>query len=134
MESPLQARAHPPQPDKHADLAFVPFWARSEVQYAKNLLDYSPEPIEYVHQDDDGWDNCFFFPEDCARAPTPFLSSSCETDTDSHTTTTSTNPSDADGASEDKMTALPDIRMLDSEALGDLLEDNLSPPEITSIL
>ncbi|EED23331.1 conserved hypothetical protein [Talaromyces stipitatus ATCC 10500] len=30
--------------------------------------------------------------------------------------------------------ALPDIRMLDNEALSDLLEDNTSPPEITSIL
>ncbi|PKY03153.1 hypothetical protein P168DRAFT_305480 [Aspergillus campestris IBT 28561] len=29
---------------------------------------------------------------------------------------------------------LPDIKMLDAEALGGLLEDNLSPPEITSIL
>lgn len=133
MESSVQARPRSRQSNALADLDFVPFWARSEVQYAKDLLDYSPEPIEYVHQDDDGWDNCFFFPEDCARAPTPFLSSSCETDTDSHTATT--NPSDVDGALEDKMTpALPDIRMLDSEALGDLLEDNLSPPEITSIL
>jgi hypothetical protein len=132
MESPLQACSYLRQHKNNGDLDFVPFWARSEVQYAKNLLDYSPEPIEYVHQEDDGWDNCFFFPEDCSHAPTPFLSSSCETDTDSHCTT---NPSDADSASDDKMTpALPDIRMLDSEALGDLLEDNLSPPEITSIL
>ena len=29
---------------------------------------------------------------------------------------------------------LPDVKMLDADALGDLLEDNLSPPEITSIL
>ncbi|KAK9651242.1 hypothetical protein V6Z96_004416 [Aspergillus fumigatus] len=29
---------------------------------------------------------------------------------------------------------LPDIRMLDAEALSDLLEDNLSPPEITTIM
>lgn len=131
MESSLQACPSPRRPN-YGNHDFVPFWASSAVQYAKNLLEYSPEPIEYVHQDDDGWDNCFFFPEDCARAPTPFLSSSCETDTDSHTTT---EPGDADSASEDKMTpALPDIRMLDSEALGDLLEDNLSPPEITSIL
>ncbi|CRG84091.1 hypothetical protein PISL3812_01426 [Talaromyces islandicus] len=131
--TPPLASSHPRQHKSLGDLDFVPFWARSEVQYAKNLLDYSPEPIEYVHQEDDGWDNCFFFPEDCARAPTPFLSSSCETDSDSHTT--STNPSDADSSSDDNMTpALPDIRMLDSEALGDLLEDNLSPPEITSIL
>ena len=43
--------------------------------------------------------------------------------------------SDVDVDSADNMTpALPDIRMLDTEALSDLLEDNLSPPEITSIL
>ena len=29
---------------------------------------------------------------------------------------------------------LPDIKMLDAEALGDLLEDNLSLPEITSLM
>lgn len=29
---------------------------------------------------------------------------------------------------------LPDIKMLDAEALSDLLEDNLSPPEITSLM
>lgn len=29
---------------------------------------------------------------------------------------------------------LPDIKMLDAEVLSGLLEDNLSPPELTTIL
>ncbi|KAH8704983.1 hypothetical protein BGW36DRAFT_286387 [Talaromyces proteolyticus] len=118
-----------PSEHKHDETVFIPYWARSTVQYAQSLLEYSPEPIEYIF-DEDSWDNCFFFPEDCTRAPPAYLATAYETDTDAHTISVS----DVDSCSEDMTPALPDIRMLDSEALGDLLEDNLSPPEITSIL
>ncbi|KAF5014374.1 hypothetical protein F66182_14665, partial [Fusarium sp. NRRL 66182] len=134
MESSLQAGLTLPT-HKSTNADFVPYWARCRVQYAQNLLEYSSEPIEYDYRDDDGWENCFFFPEDCTRAPvidryeTDSVQSIDSSDKASFTL------SDVDVDSADNMTpALPDIRMLDTEALSDLLEDNLSPPEITSIL
>jgi hypothetical protein len=114
-------------------ISFRPYWARSRVQYAQNLLESSSEPIEYDYEDEDYWDNCFFFPEDCARAPVKDrdIEDSSETDTEP----TTSGLSDVDSDLEDMMTPeLPGIKMLDTEALGDLLDDNLSPPEITSIL
>ncbi|GAM34294.1 hypothetical protein TCE0_015f01776 [Talaromyces pinophilus] len=135
MESSLQVGLTLPN-HKSTDADFVPYWARCQVQYAQNLLEYSPEPIEYDYHDDDGWENCFFFPEDCTRAP---VIDRYETDSvrsiDSSDKASTSTLSDAEIDSDDNMTpALPDIRMLDTEALSDLLEDNLSPPEITSIL
>lgn len=135
MESSLQAGLTLPK-HKSTDAEFIPYWARCQVQYAKNLLEYSPEPIEYDYDEDDGWENCFFFPEDCTRAP---VFDSYETDSaqsiDSSDNASTSTLSDADTDTDDNMTpALPDIRMLDTEALSNLLEDNLSPPEITSIL
>lgn len=132
MESSLQQTgllSH----SKLEDIGFVPYWARCQVQYAQNLLDYSPEPIEHDHHDDDdGWETCFFFPEDCTRAPATYLSDASETETDP---SIKSDLSDADSDSDDNMTpSLPDIKMIDTEALSDLLEDNLAPPEITSIL
>ncbi|OKL56203.1 hypothetical protein UA08_08408 [Talaromyces atroroseus] len=118
------------------DIAFVPYWARCQVQYAQNLLDYSPEPIEYDYHDDDGWETCFFFPEDCTRAPASYPSDASEIETDADTDlSVKSDLSDADANSDDNMTpSLPDIKMIDTEALSDLLEDNLAPPQITSIL
>jgi hypothetical protein len=135
MESSLQQTgllSH----NKLEDIGFVPYWARCQVQYAQNLLDYSPEPIEYDHHDDDGWETCFFFPEDCTRAPATYLSDASETETETETDPSiKSELSDADSDSDDNMTpSLPDIKMIDTEALSDLLEDNLAPPEITSIL
>ena len=42
--------------------------------------------------------------------------------------------SDTDTNTDTMIPGLPDIKMLDAEALSDLLEDNLSPPEITTIM
>ena len=124
---------------------FLPYWARYESQCAQNLLDYSDEPIEYDHDDEDYRDNCFFFPEDCSYTPpkdwleTHYISvdtpeirveeyTSADQDSNRNTTT------DIDIDTDTMIPGLPDIKMIDSEALSDLLEDNLSPPEITTIM
>jgi hypothetical protein len=125
---------------------FLPYWARYESQCAQNLLDYSDEPIEYDHDDEDYRDNCFFFPEDCSYTPpkdwveTHYISvedtpeiqveeyTTADQDTNRDTTT------DIDTDTNIMIPGLPDIKMIDSEALSDLLEDNLSPPEITTIM
>ncbi|KNG85985.1 hypothetical protein ANOM_005082 [Aspergillus nomiae NRRL 13137] len=102
-----------------------PYWAQSPVKYAQNLLEYSDEPIEYDHHDSDYSDNCFFFPEDCSWSPPPdWILENEESEDDT------SNSEDHDTM----IPGLPDIKMLDAEALSDLLEDNLSPPEITTIL
>ncbi|ODM17471.1 hypothetical protein SI65_07146 [Aspergillus cristatus] len=139
---------HPVQPgyftqkqvDTH-EVGFVPYWARSHVQYAQNLLECSDEPIEYDHEDEDYQDNCFFFPEDCSWSPPKdwAIDDNSETETDS-TTEGSRTESDYETENDiytyddDMIPGLPDIKMLDAEALSDLLEDNLSPPEITSMM
>jgi hypothetical protein len=129
--SSFQAAFLPKRGHELDNLSFRPYWARSRVQYAQNLVEWSPEPIEYDDEDEDYWDNCFFFPEDCALSP---LNDQVPSSADD-TTTTSSGLSDVESDQDDTMTPeLPDIKMLDTEALGDLLEDNLSPPEITSIL
>ncbi|KAJ5081643.1 hypothetical protein NUU61_009907 [Penicillium alfredii] len=119
--------------EKPDDPPFLPYWARCSAQHAQNLLDYSDEPIEYDHDDEDYRDNCFFFPEDCSWTPPKdwvveahrqladpeiAVEGTCQTGRDTDT----------------MIPGLPDIKMLDAEALSDLLEDNLSPPEITTIL
>ena len=109
--------------------AFLPYWARYETKYAQNLLDYSDEPIEYDHDDEDYRDNCFFFPEDCSwTPPKEFGPQDIQEDLQipEHTP--------AKQATDTMIPGLPDIKMLDAEALSDLLEDNLSPPEITTIM
>ncbi|KAF7594192.1 hypothetical protein BBP40_009894 [Aspergillus hancockii] len=102
-----------------------PYWAQSQFQYAQNLLECSDEPIEYDHDDTDYSDNCFFFPEDCSWSPPQhWILEDQESEDDN-----------AHAENYDIMIpGLPDIKMLDAEALSDLLEDNLSPPEITTIL
>ncbi|EKV16362.1 hypothetical protein PDIG_08920 [Penicillium digitatum PHI26] len=117
---------------------FLPYWARYETKFAQNLLDYSDEPIEYDHDDEDYRDNCFFFPEDCSWTPPKdciaetdcrSLQEEPEIQVEEHT------PSVGQDTDTDNMIpGLPDIKMLDAEALSDLLEDNLSPPEITTII
>ncbi|EGE05558.1 hypothetical protein TEQG_04567 [Trichophyton equinum CBS 127.97] len=118
---------------------FVPVWARSHVKYAQNLLELSDEPIEY-DDDEDYNDNCFFFPEDCVYNPPPDLASNPdasaadETDSDSDSLLLQDDLDGDDDDTDDAMApALPEIKMLDTTALSDLLSDNLSPPEITSI-
>ncbi|CAG7968386.1 unnamed protein product [Penicillium salamii] len=106
---------------------FLPYWARYETKCAQNLLDYSPEPIEYDHDDEDYRDNCFFFPEDCSRTPPHEYRQPCLREDLELQTHTSIQP-------PTMIPGLPDIKMLDAEALSDLLEDNLSPPEITTII
>lgn len=110
--------------------SFVPSWARSQDHYAKNLLECSNEPIEYDDDDEDYRDNCFFFPEDCSWSPPPDWS------VPGHPRHSLLHDlSDTSDEDDDAMIpGLPDIKMLDAEALGDLLDDNLCPPEITSIL
>ncbi|PYH45046.1 uncharacterized protein BP01DRAFT_52257 [Aspergillus saccharolyticus JOP 1030-1] len=112
---------------------YSPYWKRSSAQYAQDLLGYSEEPIEYDHNDRDYWDNCFFFPEDCSWSPPK------DWIIEEHITrSNNTTPQACHDPSLDETVAmipgLPDIKMLDAEALSDLLEDNLSPPEITSII
>ncbi|OJK02373.1 hypothetical protein ASPACDRAFT_41197 [Aspergillus aculeatus ATCC 16872] len=113
---------------------YRPYWERSPVQYAQDLLGYSEDPIEYDHNDRDYWDNCFFFPEDCSWSPP------IDWVIEEHISSSSSNtgPEACHEPSTDNTIAmipgLPDIKMLDAEALSDLLEDNLSPPEITSII
>ncbi|RDW93352.1 uncharacterized protein DSM5745_00674 [Aspergillus mulundensis] len=105
-----------------------PFWARSQVKYAQDLLDYSTDPIEYEHDDEDYWDNHFFFPEDCSWSPPKDWA--LDDDDNSEEDIAVGECYDHDNT---MIPGLPDIKMLDAEALSDLLEDNLSPPEITSI-
>ncbi|CAI7589156.1 unnamed protein product [Penicillium bialowiezense] len=109
---------------------FLPYWARYETKCAQNLLDCSDEPIEYDHDDEDYRDNCFFFPEDCSWTPPKAweehpIPEHRETQVDYTSLTQSAGT---------MIPGLPDIKMLDAEALSDLLEDNLSPPEITTII
>ncbi|KAL2862664.1 uncharacterized protein BJX67DRAFT_294556 [Aspergillus lucknowensis] len=127
---------HPVRPGfSHKPAAFSephrPYWARSQVQYAQDLLDYSPDPIEYDIDDQDYWDNHFFFPEDCSWSPPK----GWELDEDNSEEDIAVGECyDHHDVEDDTMIpGLPDIKMLDAEALSDLLEDNLSPPEITSI-
>ncbi|KAJ5825688.1 hypothetical protein N7474_002826 [Penicillium riverlandense] len=120
------------------DPNFLPYWARYSAQYAQNLLDCSDEPIEYDPEDADYHDNAFFFPEDCSWTPpkdwvveahrTQVPQRRAVEQPISLSAGPDTNTTDA------MIPGLPDIKMLDSEALGDLLDDNLSPPEITTIL
>ncbi|KAE8353710.1 hypothetical protein BDV28DRAFT_132587 [Aspergillus coremiiformis] len=99
-----------------------PYWAQGQIKYAQNLLECTDEPIEYDHKDSDYSDNCFFFPEDCSWSPP-------------RDSILQDEESEDDIARDDIMIpGLPDIKMLNAEALSDLLEDNLSPPEITTIL
>ncbi|KAJ5129607.1 uncharacterized protein N7515_005646 [Penicillium bovifimosum] len=117
------------------ETTFLPYWARYETKCAQNLLDSSDEPIEYDHDDEDYSDNCFFFPEDCSWTPSRDSAdtqcitqeSPMQTEQEQHT-----HPSPQNNTN--MIPGLPDIKMLDAEALSDLLEDNLSPPEITTIM
>lgn len=122
-------------PATHLDPHFLPYWARYRAQCAQNLLDCSNEPIEYDHDDEDYRDNCFFFPEDCSWTPPKdwLVEAHCHLPDEASDTTLSSSPPSLEAA-DAMIPGLPDIKMLDSEALGDLLEDNLSPPEITTIL
>ncbi|KAJ5237397.1 hypothetical protein N7489_007488 [Penicillium chrysogenum] len=121
---------------------FLPYWARYETKCAQNLLDYSDEPIEYDHDDEDYRDNCFFFPEDCSWTPPKgcIEKANCaSTKEEPETQVEENTPSvdqdtDTDTETNTMIPGLPDIKMLDAEALSDLLEDNLSPPEITTII
>lgn len=129
FECPVQAGFFHQRSASQSEVTFLPYWATSHVQYAQNLLECSDEPIEYDHDDEDYKDNCFFFPEDCVCPPRKDSGYYEYLDSEVQYT------EHVGGAKNDAMTPdLPDIRMLDTEALGDLLEDNLSPPEITSIL
>ncbi|KAJ5928928.1 hypothetical protein N7466_007884 [Penicillium verhagenii] len=114
---------------------FVPYWARSHVQCAQNLLPSSDEPIEYDHDDEDFQDNCFFFPEDCSYTPPKdwAVDSPRQPVKNTEYQVGLINLA-AHSATDDMLPELPDIKMLDSEALGDLLEDNLCPPEITTMI
>lgn len=140
-ETARQKPAGPPSsPILCTPADFVPVWARSHVKYARNLLELSDEPIEY-DDDEDYNDNCFFFPEDCVYNPPPDLASNPdasaadETDSDSDSLLLQDDLDGDDDDTDDAMApALPEIKMLDTTALSDLLSDNLSPPEITSIL
>ncbi|KAL4787703.1 hypothetical protein BJX76DRAFT_285592 [Aspergillus varians] len=116
------------KPGDFDDPHYRPYWARSQVQYARDLLDYSPDPIEYEHDDKDYWDNHFFFPEDCSWPPSKGW------DLDEDNSEEEIAAGECYEHHDDTMIpGLPDIKMLDAEALSDLLEDNLSPPEITSM-
>jgi hypothetical protein len=121
----------------HSDAPFLPYWARCDTQCAQNLLDCSDEPIEYDHDDEDYSDNCFFFPEDCSWTPPKdwVVEAHCQSIKQPEIHIHELDPAGLDAADDDTMIpGLPDIKMLDSEALGDLLEDNLSPPEITTMM
>ncbi|KKK16329.1 hypothetical protein P175DRAFT_0536229 [Aspergillus ochraceoroseus IBT 24754] len=124
FEHPVRSGFSTSKPGGIYDPYHHPYWAHSQVQYAQNLLEYSEEPIEYDYDDRDYWDNSFFFPEDCSWPP----SKGWEIDDDHSEEDTTIGDDDT------MIPGLPDIKMLDAEALSDLLEDNLSPPEITSIL
>lgn len=116
---------------------FLPYWARYETKCAQNLLDYSDEPIEYDHDDEDYRDNCFFFPEDCSSTPpkdyTPEIDYIHE-ESGIRAGEYTRSASNIAASTDTMIPGLPDIKMLDAEALSDLLEDNLSPPEITTIM
>ncbi|KAL4992375.1 hypothetical protein BDW68DRAFT_78036 [Aspergillus falconensis] len=118
-------------PGGFANSRHRPYWARSQVKYAQDLLDYSPDPIVYEHDDEDYWDNHFFFPEDCSWSPPKDWVLDEDDDDNSEEDIAVGECYDHDVT---MIPGLPDIKMLDAEALSDLLEDNLSPPEITSIL
>ncbi|KAJ5168770.1 uncharacterized protein N7482_004364, partial [Penicillium canariense] len=125
-----------PEPAPHSDAPFLPYWARCRAQCAQNLLDYSDEPIEYDHDDEDYRDNCFFFPEDCSWTPPKdwVVEAHCQSLKKAPEIQHAETPAGQDIADDTMIPGLPDIKMLDSEALGDLLEDNLSPPEITTMI
>ncbi|RAL16325.1 uncharacterized protein BO97DRAFT_431229 [Aspergillus homomorphus CBS 101889] len=116
-----------------ADLPYRPYWERSPVQYAQDLLGYSEDPIEYDHDDRDYWDNCFFFPEDCSWSPPKDWTIEEHSISSINTTPQACHEPPVD-VQNTMIPGLPDIKMLDAEALSDLLEDNLAPPEITSII
>ncbi|KAJ5612561.1 hypothetical protein N7510_005755 [Penicillium lagena] len=120
------------------DPNFLPYWARYSAHYAQNLLDCSDKPIEYDHDDADYQDNSFFFPEDCSwTPPKDWVVEAHRIEVPQRRAVEQPNALSAgqDTNTIDTMIpGLPDIKMLDSEALGDLLDDNLSPPEITTIL
>lgn len=119
---PVRTVRLPQKPFGIGQLPLLPAW---------NLLEASNEPIEYDHNDDDYRDNCFFFPEDCSWSPPKDWVIGEHKSSDAHSGTDDCY----DNCGTDKMIpGLPDIKMLDTEALTGLLEDNLSPPEITSIL
>ena len=119
---------------------FLPYWARHKTKFAQNLLDYSDEPIEYDHHDEDYRDNYFFFPEDCSWTPPKdcIAEANCASlQEEPSIQVEEYTPSvgqDVDTNTDTMIPGLPDIKMLDAEALSDLLEDNLSPPEITTIM
>lgn len=124
-ELDTRAGTSPANPCYFEDPLFVPVWERSHVKFAQNLLECNGEPIEYDDEEEDFIDNYFFFPEDC----------SCSSPRTSSTFSTDVTDPDLDDISPAKMIPeLPGIKMLDTEALTDLLEDNLCPPEITSIM
>lgn len=105
------------------------------MKYAENLLESSNEPIEYDHDEVDYKDNCFFFPEDCVYRPsTPQAEGPSLRDWASNPDGTETDSDQESNIDDMSSSMLASIRMLDTLALTDLLEDNLSPPEITSIL
>ncbi|KAJ5914129.1 hypothetical protein N7504_003012 [Penicillium tannophilum] len=118
------------------DCPFVPYWARSHVQCAQNLLPSSNEPIEYDDDDEDFQDNCFFFPEDCSYTPPKdwVIETQRQSVKNTKENQVEVNTPAVQSATDTMLPELPDIKMLDSEALGDLLEDNLCPPEITTML
>ncbi|KMU83687.1 hypothetical protein CIHG_01469 [Coccidioides immitis H538.4] len=117
------------------DPHFLPAWARSHVKYAQNLLECDDEPIEYDHDELDYRDNCFFFPEDCVYRPPPSQPENplLLRDWVSNPDGTETDSDHEDNTDDMGSAMLSNIKMLDTSALTDLLEDNLSPPEITSI-
>jgi hypothetical protein len=113
---------------------FLPYWARYETKCAQNLLDCSDEPIEYDHDDEDYRDNCFFFPEDCSWTPLKdWIVEANRVSVEAEIQVEDQTPL-ASQQTNIMIPGLPDIKMLDAEALSDLLEDNLSPPEITTIM
>ena len=125
------------EPATHNDTTtFLPYWARYRTQCAQNLLDCSDEPIEYDHDDEDYRDNCFFFPEDCSWTPPRDWAAEahCPSAPDTPERQFQGDVGSNQEPAGSMIPGLPDIKMLDSEALGDLLEDNLSPPEITTIM
>lgn len=136
---PLPVSDYFSKPDPAAsqnEISFLPYWAQCRAQCAQNLLDCSDEPIEYDHDDEDYSDNCFFFPEDCSWSPPKdwVVEAHCQPAKEIPEIQVETSTPAGQDAPDAMIPGLPDIKMLDSEALGDLLEDNLSPPEITTIL
>jgi len=114
---------------------FLPYWARYETKCAQNLLDCSDEPIEYDHDDEDYRDNCFFFPEDCSwTPPKDWVVEADYSSVEEAEIQVGDRTPLASQETDTMIPGLPDIKMLDAEALSDLLEDNLSPPEITTIM